>query len=117
MRSKNVPFLVRPITSLIAGKIESTALHPRIHEQLEYIEGLAKTAPSGGPYLCGNSLTGSDFMMSYPLQGAQQSGLITKERYPCLSGWIANIEALPSYHAAVEKTKEIDGKFGLFPEM
>ena len=109
--------MARPVTSFISGKLENSALHPRIHQQLEYIEQLLKDAPDGGPYLCGKGLTGSDFIMSYPLQGAQSTGLITKEKYPRLTEWIALFESLPSYKAAVEKTKEIDGEFSLFPAL
>lgn len=56
-------------------------------------------------------------MLSYPLQSAQSSGLITKEKYPKLTEWIALFESLPSYKAAVEKTREIDGEFSLFQEV
>lgn len=63
-----VPFLIRPITHAIAGKITSLFLAPNFKTHYTFLEDQLKTSPDGGEFLCGKDLTAADILMSFPLR-------------------------------------------------
>jgi glutathione S-transferase len=113
IRNAPLPFFLKPIVRSVASNIEGF-IHPELKRQLDYIESQMRSVPDGGPYLCGKSLTGSDFIMSYPIQACKEFKLVTQERHPKLMAWIGEIEATASYKQAVKKTIDLDGSFSLF---
>jgi glutathione S-transferase len=76
-------------------------LHPRIHEQLEshyrFMED--RLSPSG--WFVGDSMTGADFMMSFPAEAAVKSGRAADK--PKLTAFVKNIHARPQWQVALEK--------------
>jgi glutathione S-transferase len=76
-------------------------LHPRIHQQLEshfqYMED--QLQPSG--WFVGDSLTGADFMLSFPAEAAVMSGRAADK--PKLSAFVKAIHARPQWQVALEK--------------
>jgi glutathione S-transferase len=111
IRHSSVPFFIKPITNGVANKIYSGFLDPNFKTHFTFLEGQLKTSPDNGRFICGPRLTGADILLSFPLiAGKRRSGL-TKEAYPNLWDYVERLEAEPGYVKAVEKIKEIDGKF------
>jgi len=109
-----VPFFIRPITSRIAGGIETGFLAPNFKTHFSFLESQLATSPQNGQYLCGPHLTGADIILSFPLINARGVTGLTKEAYPKLWAYVDRLEAEPGYKTAVEKIIEIDGKFENF---
>lgn len=122
LKGKQVPFIVRPISTVIANQVIAMTVYPNIKKHLAFLEQQLET--SGGDYITGPDLTAADIMLSYPLlagatgfdsMGKWPKGT-AKESFPRLYAYMARLEQQPGYQRAVEKTKEIDnGKFSLVP--
>lgn len=122
MKGKQVPFIVRPISSVIANQVIGIMVYPNMKKHLAFLEQQLET--SGGDYMTGPDLTAADIMLSYPLlagstgfddMGKWPKGT-AKESFPKVYAYMEQLEQHPGYKKAVEKTKEIDnGKFSLVP--
>ncbi|CAN8096614.1 unnamed protein product [Discula destructiva] len=122
LKGKSVPFIVRPISTVIANQVIAMMVYPNIKKHLGFLEQQLET--SGGDYMTGPDLTAADILLSYPLlagatgfdgMGKWPKGT-AKESFPRLFAYMARLEQQPGYQKAVEKTKEIDdGKFSLVP--
>lgn len=104
-----VPFFLKFIPRMVAMQVEKAFLTRNIIAQLNFLEERLKTAPSGGPFFCGNSLTAADIMLSFPLIAA--SSRLDLDKYPLLKGYVDRIQQIDTYKRAVEKVKEVDGKY------
>lgn len=69
LKSNQVPFIVRPISSAIANRIISMIVYPNVKKHLAFLEKQLET--SGGGFLTGPDLTAADILMSYPLLGGK----------------------------------------------
>jgi glutathione S-transferase len=91
------------LLNLYTGRLGDAAapLHPRINEQLEshyrFMED--QLLPSG--WYVGDSLTGADFMMSFPAEAAVKSGKAADK--PKLTAYVEAIHARPAWQRALEK--------------
>jgi glutathione S-transferase len=76
-------------------------LHPRIQEQLtshfEYLE--SELRPSG--HFVGDSLTGADIMLSFPIEVAMLKG--NRDRWPKLAAFVDAMHARPAWQRALAK--------------
>ncbi|TQS31958.1 hypothetical protein Golomagni_07746 [Golovinomyces magnicellulatus] len=117
LKSPQVPFLARPITSIIANKIMATFIYPNAKKHLKFLEG--ELATSGGVYLCGDQLTVADMMMSFPVIAAKGrwdefgpwEGGSWRTAFPNLLKYTEILESHPSYKKSIAKIEEVDGKF------
>lgn len=117
-----MPFLVRPISTIIANQVIAMMVYPNMKKHLGFLEQQLET--SGGDFITGPNLTAADILLSYPLL-AGATGLdgmgkwpkgSAKESFPRVWEYLERLEKQPGYQRAVEKTKEIDGgKFSLVP--
>lgn len=122
LKSDQVPFLIRPISSIVANKVISMVVFRNIKKHLAFLEQQLET--SGGDYLTGHDLTAADILMSYPLL-AGKSGFdsmgtyakgTAKESFPKVFAYMDRLEAQQGWKEAVQKTKDFDGgKFSLVP--
>ncbi len=91
------------LLNLYVGRLGEAGvpLHPRIHEQLEchyhYME--SQLNPSG--WFVGDTLTGADFMLSFPAEAAVMSGRAADK--PKLTAFVKAIHARPQWQAALAK--------------
>ena len=91
------------LLNLYVGRLGEAGapLHPRIQEQLEshyqYMEN--QLNPSG--WFVGNSLTGADFMLSFPAEASVISGRAADK--PKLTAFVKAIHARPQWQTALEK--------------
>lgn len=109
IKNSPVPFFIKPITSGIAGKINSSFLEPNFKTHFEFLESQLST--SGSQYLCGKHLTGADILLSFPLIAGKTRSGMTAEKQPKLWAYIERLEKEAGYEKAVQKIIEIDGKF------
>jgi len=109
-----VPFFIKPITSRIAGGIDTAFLTPNLKSNFSFLESQLATSPQNGQYLCGPHLTGADVILSYPLINARGATSLMKQTYPKLWAYVDRLEAEPGYKIAVEKIIKIDGKYENF---
>lgn len=108
------PFFVRPITGIVASQVEAAFLTRNIDGNLAFLEDQLKTAPGGGPYLCGKELTAADILISFPVIAAGQRVLQDKKnagKYPLLADYAKRLQEIDGYKRAVAKIESIEGSF------
>jgi glutathione S-transferase len=111
---KSPPFFVRPITGLVASQVEAAFLNRNIDGNLAFLEDQLKTAPGGGPWICGKDLTAADILLSFPAIAA--SGRVLqdpkmREKYPLLDSYAKRLQEVECYKTAVKKIEEAEGVF------
>ncbi|KAF4449853.1 hypothetical protein F53441_6933 [Fusarium austroafricanum] len=117
LKSPQVPFLIRPVSTLLANRIFSMFIFPNVRANLKMIEG--HLATSGGQYICGPQLTAADILLSFPLiaakDGLDKFGTFEngswKLEFPKVAAYVDLIENEEGYKKSVEKIIEIDGEF------
>lgn len=90
---KPMPFFVRPIARKITDGVRAGFLHPQLKRHLEFIEQQLQ----GKTWLLGDTLTGADVMMSFPLQVALSR---TDLNLPAIAAYVERIENHPAYQRA-----------------
>ncbi|KAJ7184458.1 hypothetical protein C8R46DRAFT_460964 [Mycena filopes] len=117
MKSSPAPFFIRPLVNRIAGGLHTAIAVPGFATHLAFLEEQLATAPGGGPYLCGTTLTAADILMSFGLlvsrRVPEMSGL-TEKAYPQLWRYTTLLETGESYKRAVAKVVELEGEYVLF---
>lgn len=111
IKNSPVPFFIRPVTNGVADKITNGFLAPNFSTHFTFLEQQMATSPKGGKYLTGNTLTGADILMSFPLIAGKGRAGLTKEQYPKLYEYTELLESDANYKKAADKIVEIDGKF------
>ncbi|KAF4506377.1 hypothetical protein G6O67_006467 [Ophiocordyceps sinensis] len=117
LKSSQVPFLVRPITAAAANAIVSKFIFPNAQKHMRMLEG--QLATSGGRYLCGDSLTAADILMSFPLIAAKDrwdsmgcwEGGSWAQAHPRVAEYVERLEKEEGYRRSVEKIEAVDGGF------
>ncbi|KAJ4144597.1 hypothetical protein LMH87_003476 [Akanthomyces muscarius] len=111
LKSTDIPFFVRPITSMVANKIISAFIAPNIKKNLAMLNDQLST--SGGKYLCNDQLTAADILMSFPLIAAQArfKDIVPgwEQTYSRVSEYIKTLESSPGYKKSIAKVEELDG--------
>lgn len=105
---------MRPITSIVASQVESAFLTRNVEGNLAFLEDQLKTAPEGGPFLCGKELTAADILMSFPVIAVSLRVLKDKKmqgKFPRVQEYAKRLEEQDGYQQAVTKVEQIDGKF------
>ena len=98
----------------MASQVESAFLTRNIDGNLAFLEDQLKTAPDGGPFLCGKDLTAADILMSFPVIAAGQRVLQDKknqDKYPLLTGYAKKLQEIEGYKKAVAKIEAAEGSF------
>lgn len=119
LSSPQIPFFIRPITSMVGSKILANFIYPNVKGQLSFLEQQLST--SGGDYLCGEHLTAADVLISFGLITAADKvgsfgdwdGSTPKALYPKLYAYIERLKNTPGYKKSVQKVKEIDESLGI----
>ena len=119
LSSPQIPFFIRPITSMVGSKILANFIYPNVKGQLSFLEQQLST--SGGDYLCGEHLTAADVLISFGLITAKDKvssfgdwdGSTPNTLYPKLYAYIARLQNTSGYKKSVQKVKEIDESLGI----
>jgi glutathione S-transferase len=89
------PALLRPIIRLVSDKVKSQFIHPQLTLHFDYMEDELKK----GAWFAGDSFSGADILLSYPLEAAaSRAGLDAKR--PNLMDFLERIHARPAYQRA-----------------
>ncbi|KAF9887366.1 hypothetical protein FE257_010221 [Aspergillus nanangensis] len=110
LKDAPVPFFIKPIPRIVAYKVEQMFLHRNVFANFDFLEEQLKTAPGGGPFLCGSQVTAADIMMSFPVIAASMR-LPFGEKYPMLAAYVEKLQEQDGYKRAVAKVEEVDGTF------
>jgi len=117
IKTAPVPFFIRPVTSQISEKIHKGYLDPNFVTHFTFLEEQLASAPNGGPYLCGDKLTGADMMMSFPVMvvtsemGDRGPANMNKETFPKLFAYAEALKTSESYKRAVDKIVALEGEY------
>ncbi len=98
IKNAPMPFFIKPIAKGIANKTLNSFVSPNVFRHLDYLE----LELNNTEWFAGNTLSGADIMMSFPLEGAH-SRVDFNGRYPNLLAFLDKIHALPSYQRALNK--------------
>ncbi|KAG5930131.1 hypothetical protein E4U42_002867 [Claviceps africana] len=117
LNSPQVPFFVRPITSLIANRILAMFVAPNIRKHLGFLNEQLET--SSGKYLCGTTLSAADILMSFPLIAgagrfdglANYKGGSWRNEFSRVAQYVQLLQEEPGYKKSVERIEAVDGKF------
>lgn len=117
MRSPQIPFFIRPITSMVVNRIFGSFIFPNAQKHLALIDQYL--AASGGTYLCCDKLTAADILMSFPLIVAQNrlndmgqwEGGSWKAQFPRVYEYLQRLESEEGYKRSQQKIESVDGKF------
>ncbi|PHQ70865.1 MAG: glutathione S-transferase [Sneathiella sp.] len=97
--SAMLPLLLRLYTGRLGDAAEP--LMPQIDGETANHFSFMNREMTGKEYFVGNSLTGADIMMSFPLEAARARGLLAS--YPELSAFVERMQSRPAYLNALEK--------------
>ncbi|KAJ7032748.1 hypothetical protein C8F04DRAFT_1235152 [Mycena alexandri] len=78
-----------------------------------FLEEQLSSAPNGGPYLCGATLTGADIMMVFPVLLATSGWRnldVDKARFPKLFGYAEALKEIESYRKAEGEDRSVGGR-------
>ncbi|KAI9880239.1 MAG: hypothetical protein M1830_004583 [Pleopsidium flavum] len=113
IRNSPVPFFIKPITGMIAGKLDSMFVQPNFKTNFSFLESQLASSPNSGEYLCGKELTGADILMSFPLGAARERAGLSVDKYPKLCAYIDRLQARDAYKRAVQKIIDVEGEYNL----
>ncbi|KAK2003613.1 glutathione S-transferase domain-containing protein [Colletotrichum falcatum] len=119
LKSDNVPFLVRPITTVVANRIYSMVIFPNAKKHLAMLDQMLETSPNGGKYMCGEHLSAADILLSFALIAAEPRfdtlgswpAGSARATHPRVFEYIDRLKKEPGYLRSADKIREIDGKF------
>lgn len=93
----NAPFMIKPIAKAIAGNVRKIFITPNIVTHFDYLEQHL----SQSEWFSGNSFSASDIQMSFPLEAANERGLLKNK--PHLMKYLAAIHSRPAYKKALNQ--------------
>lgn len=104
MEMAKMPFFAKPIAKGIAKKMRDGFALPEVRKLLDF----AESELADRDWFAGDSLTGADIQMSYPLEAAVARGGLTAKTHPRLADWVARIQARDAYKRGIERGGEYD---------
>ncbi|PYI09250.1 glutathione S-transferase [Aspergillus sclerotiicarbonarius CBS 121057] len=110
VKNAPLPFFIKPITGLITSKVNAEFLDGEFRTHFGFLENQLATAPGGGPYICGKHLTTADIQLSVPLAVALGLGVVPREEFPLLNGYVERLQREEGYRRAVERVKSEHGE-------
>lgn len=97
-----MPFFVRPIAKAIANEVMKAYVGPNIKSNMEFInQHLA-----GKEFFVGDSLSGADVQMLFPLEAAAANGATAD--YPHITDYVKRMHARTAYQTVLEKGGQYD---------
>lgn len=99
VKSSRMPFFVKPIAKAIANKVMDGFVTPNIKTHFEYVEAHL----SQHDFFAGETITGADVQMSFPLEASVARGILTEASHPHIVRFVKAFQARPAYQRALEK--------------
>ena len=104
LREAPVPWLVRPISSRIADRVEGGFTNPQIETHFRFVDDQL----AGRDWLLGNKPSAADIMLSFPLEAALARGTIDREEVPAIAEYVERFQSRPAYRRALEAGGDYD---------
>ena len=101
VRAAKLFFLIKPIATAIADKIDRTFTDGELTTHFEWVE----QALEGKDYFAGDTFSAADIQMSYPVQASFARGHLLPDR-PNTKAWLDRVQSRPSFIKALEKGGE-----------
>jgi glutathione S-transferase len=98
-----MPFFIKPVARGISTKVMTSFVNPNIDNNFAYIDDYL----AGHEWFAGDSLSGADIQMSFPLEASAARGVIG-EKYPHIADYVSRFQARPAYQKALEAGGEYD---------
>ncbi|BDW99277.1 glutathione S-transferase family protein [Maricaulis maris] len=92
------PFFAKPIIRQVAKKMRDSFVNP----ELESLFGFIDTKLEGREFIAGDSFSGADIQLTFPLEAAAARGGVDS-RHPNIMAYVARMQARPAYKAAIER--------------
>lgn len=96
---------------MVASKVESAFLARNLDKHFSFLEEQLKTAPNGGPFLCGKDITAADILMSFPIIAATMRLENAEEKYPSVKAYADRLQETEGYTRAAAKIEQVEGSF------
>lgn len=103
VKTSPMPFFVKPVAKMISNKVLSTFVNPEIKLTMNFIEDYLGTHE----WFAGNTLSGADFQMSFPLEASVAAGALGEE-YTNIRAYVKRFQARPAYLKALENGGDYD---------
>lgn len=97
----NAPLLVLPVAAGIVAKVNKAFVGPNLSNNLGFVEQQL----AGKDWFLGDTPSGADIQMSFPLEAAVARGLVN-DQHPNIQAYVKRIHARPAYQRALEKGGE-----------
>ena len=97
VRTSPMPFFVKPVARRIADKAMKSFIAVNIRNNLDFIE----QSLEGRQWLTGDTPTGADVQMSFPLEAAVARGLVSEEQAN-IRAYVHRIHARAAYQRALQ---------------
>lgn len=94
----------------MASQVESAFLARNLDNHFRFLDEQLKTAPGGGPFLCGKQLTAADILMSFGVIAAM-SRFDGADKYPQVKAYAERLQQTEGYKKAAAKIEQVEGKF------
>jgi len=107
LRDAPLPFFLKPITRLVAGKIDDAYVKPNFRTHFDFLENQLSTSPRGGAYFCGNEITEADILMSFPIEECISLAKLTPDRFPKICNFAELMKSRESSVAAQKRVADI----------
>jgi glutathione S-transferase len=95
---------------MIASKINSSYIDRELRTHMDFLEGYLAEVPAGGDFFCGSTLSGADFQMIFPLEGAFRRVPLTEANYPKLHNYVRRMQGRDAYKKAAQRASEAAGE-------
>ena len=99
-KEKASPFFMKPVVAKVVDAITSAYYGPNLKASLDYVDSYLKE----NEWFAGESLSGADFQMSFPLEAMQ--GRVGKGQYAAIDAWVNKIHSRDAYQRGLEKGGE-----------
>ncbi|GGF59512.1 glutathione S-transferase [Alteromonas lipolytica] len=99
-KEKASPFFMKPVVAKIVDAITAAYYGPNLKASLNYVNDYL----SEHEWFAGDTLTGADFQMSFPLEAMQ--GRVGKGQYAAIDAYVQKIHARKAYQRGLEKGGE-----------
>ncbi|MFM0135121.1 glutathione S-transferase family protein [Caballeronia grimmiae] len=97
-----MPFFARPVAKRIAQTLQSSFIDPQLKLHFGYID----SELSKSPWFAGDTFSGADVQMSFPLEAASQRA--GAKQLPHVRAFLERIHARPAYRRALERGGRYD---------
>ena len=97
IRTTPVPFFIRPVTRMIAGRLGGGFVDPQLARHLDFVE----RDLGSRPWFAGDRMTLADIQMSYPIESAAGSAGLGQRAG--LTRFLEAVRARPAYQRALER--------------